>query len=72
MFFSSTASLTETQWAMCSVQTQSLFSLDLKITCHPPSLHNSISVSIKVGSESLKTEKGEQLGVYPGSLFIAS
>lgn len=54
---------------MCSVQTQSPFSLDLKITCHPPPLHNSISVSIKVGSESLKTENRSTIRCLPWKPF---
>lgn len=54
---------------MCSVQTQSPFSLDLKITCHPPPLHNSISVSIKVGRESFKTEKRHTIRCLPWKPF---
>lgn len=66
-FFSFIAWLTETQWSVCAVQTQPLFSL--KITCHPPPLHNSISVSIKVGCESFKTEKRHTIRCLPWKPF---
>lgn len=53
----------------CTHTHTSLLSLDLKITCHPPPLHNSISVSIKVGSESLKTEKRRTIRCLPWKPF---
>lgn len=58
-----------TNWNTKGYTLRSLFSFHLKITCHPPSLHNSISVSIKVTVESSKTEKRSAIRCLPWKPF---